>query len=263
MNPLASVIDLTADSPDDGEPARPFRARNLHHHQRQQQQQQQQQQPQQRPPNQQRPPPPHRMHHPFSPDQLIELEIMNRGMSFFPALSASARRVQRIAGSLGFIGADVWRGGQQLDFLGSLGSPREPSPKPPMEEVPPTRDGFTRDTNAGPNDDDESVVVCPACNEELAYDPAGAAPAHGAAPTGRKRKRAAGEHHFWALKKCGHVYCADCFENRRPTKAAPNGAGFRNPSGKPPLGAPNDLRCVVDGCESKVATKTEWVGIFL
>lgn len=79
-------------------------------------------------------------------------------------------------------------------------TPTEPSPKPPM--TPPTRDGFTRDTSST----EERIVVCPACNDELAYDPTGAAPEPiVTSANGRKRKRAPGEHHFWALKKCGHV----------------------------------------------------------
>lgn len=79
-----------------------------------------------------------------------------------------------------------------------------PSPRQEMAPVPPARQGFTRDTCAEPKDDEERVVVCPACNEELAYDPSGGAVA--VAPGGaKKRKRAAGDHHFWAIKKCGHV----------------------------------------------------------
>lgn len=82
--------------------------------------------------------------------------------------------------------------------------PREPS-KPPLEEYPPARDGFTRNTCANPEADDETIVVCPSCNDEMAYDPADVAGSSAPATTGKKRKRAHGEHHFWALKKCGHV----------------------------------------------------------
>ncbi|KAI9159053.1 hypothetical protein HJFPF1_07060 [Paramyrothecium foliicola] len=137
-------------------------------------------------------------------------------------------------------------------------------PKPPMEPVAAPRQGFTRDTCASPEEGSlESVVICPACKEELAYDPADTV-SHGPSVTaGKKRKRAPGEHHFWALKKCGHVYCADCFENRKPTKASPNGVGFRLLNGAQPGTAPNEVRCAVDDCETKVAQKTEWVGIFL
>lgn len=59
------------------------------------------------------------------------------------------------------------------------------------------------------------------------------------------------------------VYCAECFENRRPTKACPNGAGFRPPAGKLPINAPTEMLCVVEDCTTKVAAKTEWIGIFL
>jgi hypothetical protein len=141
-----------------------------------------------------------------------------------------------------------------LDVTRTVYPPRQPSPKPPMEPVPPAREGFTRDTRAEPEEGDTTVVVCPACQEELAYDPAGPA----VAGSGKKRRRAPGEHHFWAVKKCGHVYCADCFENRRPTKNN-SGAGFPTPLN----GQPADIHCAVDGCETKVGAKTEWVGIFL
>lgn len=96
------------------------------------------------------------------------------------------------------------------------------SPKPPMEEIPAARAGFTRATKAAPEDaagtgaaaeGETTVVVCPACEEELAYDPTVAAgdekdgSGGAVARSGRKRKRAPGDHHFWALKACGHV-CA-------------------------------------------------------
>ncbi|KAL7946989.1 hypothetical protein V8C42DRAFT_319353 [Trichoderma barbatum] len=133
---------------------------------------------------------------------------------------------------------------------------REPTPKPPMEAVPPARTGFTRDTRAD-GQTEQMVVVCPACNEELAYDPT-----ETPSTPSKKRKRAPGEHHFWALKKCGHVYCAECFENRRPTKTS-HGVGFVSPPGSKSTASHSDLRCAVEGCDTKVAAKTEWVGIFL
>jgi hypothetical protein len=58
------------------------------------------------------------------------------------------------------------------------------------------------------------------------------------------------------------VYCAECFENRRPTKAQRRGAGFPTADGSTPTGN-SDLRCAVEGCETKVVPKGEWVGIFL
>ncbi|KAF7552721.1 hypothetical protein G7Z17_g4106 [Cylindrodendrum hubeiense] len=192
------------------------------------------------------------------PDELIELEFISSvpRRAALPTFAIGLTR--RLAGILG---SDIIGGAfnqPQLDVSRSaFAPPREPSPKPPMEPAPPTREGFTRDTCADPEKESETIVICPACNEELAYDPNGVvAPS----PTsGKKRKRAPGEHHFWALKKCGHVYCADCFENRKPTKANPDGAGFRVPEGK----SLNEIRCVVDGCDTKVSAKGEWVGIFL
>ncbi|KAK0385973.1 hypothetical protein NLU13_7147 [Sarocladium strictum] len=160
----------------------------------------------------------------------------------------------------------------QLDVTRNAYAPREETPQPPMDPVPPVRPGFTRDTHAeSDSGGEDTIAVCPACNDELAYDPTEVAAAQkpassassAAGAAGRKRKRAPGEHHFWALKKCGHVYCADCFENRKPSKANPAGVGFRLPSDKTGNTAFQEMRCAVEGCETKVAQKGEWIGIFL
>ena len=93
----------------------------------------------------------------------------------------------------------------EVPLMGYIHRPVVPeeTPKPAMEPTPATREGFTRDTCAEPTED--MVVVCPNCNEELAYDPSGP-PAQNSTPgKGTKRKRTVPEHHFWALKKCGHV----------------------------------------------------------
>lgn len=74
---------------------------------------------------------------------------------------------------------------------------QHPSPKPTAETPPSARPGFTRDT------DPETAFVCPGCNEELAYDPEDTSNA--ATSTRTKGKRSRSEHHFWALKSCGHV----------------------------------------------------------
>lgn len=60
-----------------------------------------------------------------------------------------------------------------------------------MMEIPAAREGFSRDTG------EEVVAVCPACSGELEYDPG----KEGV----KKRKRDKGDHHFWAVKACGHV----------------------------------------------------------
>ncbi|KAK1965162.1 hypothetical protein LY78DRAFT_658593 [Colletotrichum sublineola] len=123
---------------------------------------------------------------------------------------------------------------------------RAESPKPIHQPPPPAKSGFTRDTGS------DVVVICPACNEELAYDPD--VPVSGSHPT-RKGKRQRSEHHFWALKGCGHVYCEDCFENRKPAAKRPHTGFRRDPESK--------IICAVDGCETQATNKTGWVGIYL
>lgn len=234
-----AVIDLTVDSPRDArrlEPPRTLRARHAHRHGR----------------SYQRAPAADHDHRLST----IQLQFVNDAT---PNLLTTFRSgVQHMVDTL--FSAELRRAYHPtLESLSSF-SPREPSPKPPMEEVPPTRPGFTRDTHTATEDAEETVVICPACNEELAYDPTEAA---AESATSKKRKRVPGDHHFWALKKCGHVYCADCFENRRPTKASPLGVGFRTQGAKQASGTNSDLKCAVPGCETKAANKTEWIGIFL
>ncbi|EHK20625.1 uncharacterized protein TRIVIDRAFT_69148 [Trichoderma virens Gv29-8] len=226
----SSVIDLTADSPEDEQRpnreswrtrAHPPRHHHHHHHHTHD----------------------HLRH---GRDRLVSLDFINHHQlqSDFQVFGRTLAGF--LSGNLGGFGPE----------LQTIFPQREPTPKPPMEPVPPTRMGFTRDTRAD-GQAEQMVVVCPACNEELAYDPADAP-----STPSKKRKRAPGEHHFWALKKCGHVYCAECFENRRPTKTSPDGVGFvLAPGGKST--ANPDIRCAVEGCESKATHKTEWVGIFL
>ena len=99
--------------------------------------------------------------------------------------------------------ASNWRD-MRLDVTaGTYQAARHETPKPNREKTPPTTEGFTRNTNANP--DEDMVAVCPLCSEELAYETGvGPSAATTKASGSRKRKRAP-EHHFWALKKCGHV----------------------------------------------------------
>ena len=171
MAQASSFIDLTADSPEEERPADGWRHRAFHN-------------PPQRP----------------RPDELIDIEFIQsmprRGM---PGFAIGIGR--RLAG---IFSADIINFNQpNLDVSRNAFEPRE-SPKPPMEPVPPTREGFTRGTCAEPEKESENVVICPACSEELAYDPSDIV-APSITGSGKKRKRAPGEHHFWALKKCGHV----------------------------------------------------------
>ncbi|KAM0281813.1 hypothetical protein ACHAQH_003302 [Verticillium albo-atrum] len=142
----------------------------------------------------------------------------------------------------------------QLQYQHGAFDRRPPSPKPVHVPPPAARSGFSRDTKA----DNSSAYICPACNEELAYDPleASSAPAPQASRSTRLGKRPRSEHHFWALKGCGHVYCEDCYENRKPTNKRPN-TGFLHG------GRDHKLSCAVEGCDTQVTNKGSWVGIYL
>ncbi|KAI0976465.1 hypothetical protein F4678DRAFT_227144 [Xylaria arbuscula] len=125
-------------------------------------------------------------------------------------------------------------------------------PKPVHEPPKPARAGFTRDTG------EDVVAICPSCDQELAYDPEDD-DNQTATPTKKARsKKATAEHHFWAVKACGHVYCKRCFDNRRPSARSGVQVGFR----------PDDLPskkifCAVEDCDSEVGNKSAWVGIFM
>ncbi|KAI1402895.1 hypothetical protein F4819DRAFT_453198 [Hypoxylon fuscum] len=126
------------------------------------------------------------------------------------------------------------------------------APKPTHEPPKDARDGFTRNTG------EDVVAICPSCEQELAYDPDG--DEDGPPPAKRARtKKATAEHHFWAVKACGHVYCKKCFDNRKPTGKNPVPVGFR----PDPNGAKNKMLCAVEDCDSDVSAKAAWVGIFM
>ncbi|KAI1654613.1 hypothetical protein F4813DRAFT_370544 [Daldinia decipiens] len=127
------------------------------------------------------------------------------------------------------------------------------SPKPAHEPPKETRPGFTRDTG------DDVVAICPSCDQELAYDPDDDA-SNAATPSRKARtKKDKAEHHFWAVKACGHVYCRKCYEYRKSTGKNRVPVGFR----PDPSGAKNKLICAVEDCSSDVSAKAAWVGIFL
>ncbi|KAI1749249.1 hypothetical protein F4782DRAFT_514555 [Xylaria castorea] len=126
-------------------------------------------------------------------------------------------------------------------------------PKPVHEPPTPARPGFTRDTG------EDVVAICPSCDQELAYDPEADddTPPTPVKKTPRSRKAMA-EHHFWAVKACGHVYCKRCFDNRRSSSRNPVHVSFRHggEGGK-------KLLCAVEDCDSEVTLKAAWVGIFM
>ncbi|KAK4120278.1 hypothetical protein N657DRAFT_580225 [Parathielavia appendiculata] len=129
-------------------------------------------------------------------------------------------------------------------------------PKPDHDPPPPAREGFTRDTGSA-----DDVVVCAGCEQELKYDPDPAnynamSPRPPKKPRSRKDQE---EHHFWALKECGHVYCKNCYESRssRTTKHAPPSVFRRDKTNRKVL-------CKVDDCmTSDVNVKASWVGLFV
>ncbi|KXX83013.1 hypothetical protein MMYC01_200393 [Madurella mycetomatis] len=132
---------------------------------------------------------------------------------------------------------------------GHNGGSRKPAHAPP----PPPRPGFTRNTGGGTDE----VAVCPSCEKELQYDPDGDNANGPPAKKARTRKDRE-EHHFWAVKECGHVYCKDCFEHRKGGKNS--STNFRK---GPENGRKGQILCAVDDCPSDVSKKPQWVGLFL
>ncbi|KAI0840351.1 hypothetical protein F5Y06DRAFT_262420 [Hypoxylon sp. FL0890] len=129
-----------------------------------------------------------------------------------------------------------------------------PNPKPAHDPPRETREGFTRNTG------EDVVAICPSCEQELAYDPDDDDANSGPPPAKKARtKKDKAEHHFWAVKACGHVYCRKCYENRKPVGKNPFPVGFR----PDPNGAKNKMLCAVEDCESDVSAKSSWVGIFM
>ncbi|RKU44107.1 hypothetical protein DL546_002340 [Coniochaeta pulveracea] len=130
-----------------------------------------------------------------------------------------------------------------LNYAGN-GFGREVEREKPVHIPPPApRQGFSRTTG------DDIVAICASCENELQYDPddKDETPAKKA-----KTRKDREEHHFWAVKSCGHVYCRSCFENRTKKTSAVN---FKT-HGKKSI-------CNVADCDSDVTTKSAWVGIFL
>jgi len=68
----------------------------------------------------------------------------------------------------------------------------------PATRWPPPRPGFARNTT------EDQVAICPNCRKELAYDP-NVTTLAAIAPGKKKAKKQVAEHHFWAVKDCGHV----------------------------------------------------------
>ncbi|KAK2068024.1 hypothetical protein P8C59_002698 [Phyllachora maydis] len=108
--------------------------------------------------------------------------------------------------------------------------------RPAFVPPPPAREGFSRDTG------EDNIFVCPACEAELKYDP----DEESAGVKNARNRRDREEHHFWAVKECGHVFCNMCFANRRHA-----GGGFRADGRKKVL-------CAVPDCTADVSAKAAW-----
>lgn len=160
---------------------------------------------------------------------------------------------------------------------------RQPTPKPDFEPPPPARPGFTRNTGIDPETGELMVIVCASCDNELKYDPeeeeAGPRPAK--RPRNKKDRE---EHHFWAVKECGHVsrscheghpsrsgtclltffcvkvYCKNCYDNRKKIKSKEyEKFGFQVDTSHKTA----KIICAVDDCDSDVTATNSWVGIFM
>ncbi|KAK4108968.1 hypothetical protein N656DRAFT_771429 [Canariomyces notabilis] len=136
---------------------------------------------------------------------------------------------------------------------GGGGGSRKPAHVPP----PPARPGFTRNTGTGAGSEDE-VAVCPSCEQELQYDPEEEDSVNGPPAKKARTRKDREEHHFWAVKECGHVYCKDCYEGRKGGKNS--SANFRKGLDSVRRG---QILCAVEGCRSDVSNKPAWVGLFL
>ncbi|EXK25721.1 hypothetical protein FOMG_17640 [Fusarium oxysporum f. sp. melonis 26406] len=137
--------------------------------------------------------------------------------------------------------------------------PRQPDRKPRTPSPPPTRVGFTRDTCADPEKDSENVAICPACGNELAYNPNDTV-LHSPGNTSKRKRE---ERPFWALKKCGHVYCADCYNTRKRIKIKRNDSDSRASDEKFPDTLAANFSCAVEDCDTTGSKQDDWVGIYL
>lgn len=80
------------------------------------------------------------------------------------------------------------------------------SVKPAYQAPEKAREGYSRATG------EDQIFVCPGCEDELVYDPDEGTRTLGTPAAKKvKTKKDREEHHFWALKECGHVSCLFSF----------------------------------------------------
>ncbi|KAF2719773.1 PTPLA-domain-containing protein [Polychaeton citri CBS 116435] len=119
---------------------------------------------------------------------------------------------------------------QEVGFqLGEELPARHRPPTPPYQAPPPPGTGMTR----SPQEDE--IVVCPNCGDELAV--------------GEDEVK----QQVFIIKSCGHAYCGSCSQNRHVGNRSQSKKGkARVDDGEaPPL-----KRCVVDGCNKPVTSKS-------
>ncbi|ROW04960.1 hypothetical protein VPNG_07020 [Cytospora leucostoma] len=146
------------------------------------------------------------------------------------------------------------------------GGGRQPTPKPDFEAPPAARPGFTRDTGPDKDTGEEQVFVCPSCDNELKYSEEEEEDGNSGRPAKRARtKKDREEHHFWAVKACGHVYCKSCYDNRKKHSKGKDSAAAKTGFQFQPSEKARSVKifCAVDDCQSEVSPNNAWVGIFM
>ncbi|KIW90871.1 uncharacterized protein Z519_08654 [Cladophialophora bantiana CBS 173.52] len=113
----------------------------------------------------------------------------------------------------------------------------------PYKAPPAAHEGFIRTFG------EEDVILCPMCGDELAVG------------KGDVKKQ------VWVVKACGHVYCGECAVNRSKTRATRKGKGkAKEQEPEKKLESPRSVPftiCNVDGCNTKVVSKTAMFPIYL
>ncbi|CAK7274954.1 hypothetical protein SEPCBS119000_006438 [Sporothrix epigloea] len=179
-------------------------------------------------------------------EEVLHLDYRQNGSAMFP----------------GFAPADVWRSTGNANNGGSRY-------EAPIEPLP----GYTRETG------EDLVAVCVSCDKELAYDPdegEGNGTDRDGQPSAKRTRKTAKEsaqHHFWAVRTCGHVYCSACYRGRRHglRKEARSSQVHRGESGTSSSSAHTvtfvidgkTIYCAAEGCRADVTAKGKWQGLFV
>ncbi|KAF2396777.1 hypothetical protein EJ06DRAFT_559433 [Trichodelitschia bisporula] len=121
----------------------------------------------------------------------------------------------------------------EYDSIGfPMRAPSTPAPTVTPSYIAPPKPpaGFTRSL------EEDDILLCPNCDEELCTG-----------ETDIKRQ-------VWIVKKCGHVYCGECTKSRAIT---------RSKKSKEPQHVKPFKECVVEGCKTRVISRTSMIQIFL